>query len=52
MQNIATGIFSRLSFNQNFREVISNCQNIKQDGQDGTWITNDMRLRRIVNSMN
>jgi leucyl/phenylalanyl-tRNA--protein transferase len=22
--------------------VISNCQNIKQDGQDGTWITNDM----------
>jgi leucyl/phenylalanyl-tRNA--protein transferase len=24
------------------REVISNCQNIKRDGQDGTWITNDM----------
>jgi leucyl/phenylalanyl-tRNA--protein transferase len=22
--------------------VISNCQNIKRDGQDGTWITNDM----------
>jgi leucyl/phenylalanyl-tRNA--protein transferase len=21
---------------------ISNCQNIKRDGQDGTWITNDM----------
>jgi leucyl/phenylalanyl-tRNA--protein transferase len=29
-------------FQSNFREVISNCQNIKRDGQDGTWITNDM----------
>jgi leucyl/phenylalanyl-tRNA--protein transferase len=23
-------------------EVISNCQQIKRDGQNGTWITNDM----------
>lgn len=25
-----------------FRDVISNCQNIKREGQNGTWITNDM----------
>jgi leucyl/phenylalanyl-tRNA--protein transferase len=31
-----------VTFNQNFREVISNCQQIKRDGQNGTWITNDM----------
>jgi leucyl/phenylalanyl-tRNA--protein transferase len=31
-----------ITFNQNFREVISNCQQIKRDGQNGTWITNDM----------
>jgi leucyl/phenylalanyl-tRNA--protein transferase len=31
-----------VTFNQNFRDVISNCQKIKRDGQNGTWITNDM----------
>ncbi|NRS87238.1 leucyl/phenylalanyl-tRNA--protein transferase [Flavobacterium sp. 7E] len=31
-----------VTFNQNFREVIANCQQIKRDGQNGTWITNDM----------
>jgi leucyl/phenylalanyl-tRNA--protein transferase len=34
-------IFS-VTFNQNFRDVISNCQQVKRDGQTGTWITNDM----------
>lgn len=42
MRNILNrGIFT-VSFNQNFREVISNCQKMKRDGQSGTWITNDM----------
>jgi len=31
-----------VTFNKNFREVISNCQKIKRNGQNGTWITNDM----------
>jgi leucyl/phenylalanyl-tRNA--protein transferase len=42
MRNILNRNIFTVTFNQNFREVISNCQNIKQDGQDGTWITNDM----------
>ncbi len=32
----------KITFNQNFREVISNCKKITRTGQDGTWITNDM----------
>ena len=32
----------QVTFNQNFREVISHCQKIKRDGQNGTWITNEM----------
>jgi leucyl/phenylalanyl-tRNA--protein transferase len=42
MRNILNRNIFTVTFNQNFREVISNCQNIKRDGQDGTWITNDM----------
>ena len=42
MRNILNRNIFTLTFNQNFRDVISNCQNIKRDGQNGTWITNDM----------
>jgi leucyl/phenylalanyl-tRNA--protein transferase len=42
MRNILNRNSFRVTFNQNFRDVISNCQNIKRDGQNGTWITNDM----------
>jgi leucyl/phenylalanyl-tRNA--protein transferase len=31
-----------ISYNQNFRAVISNCQQVLRDGQTGTWITNEM----------
>ena len=31
-----------VTFNQNFREVISNCQQIKRGAQRGTWITDEM----------
>lgn len=42
MRNILNrGIF-KVTFNQNFKEVISNCSSIKRDGQRGTWITDGM----------
>lgn len=42
MRNILNRNLFKVTFNKNFRGVISNCQNIKRDGQNGTWITNDM----------
>jgi leucyl/phenylalanyl-tRNA--protein transferase len=42
MRNVLNRNVFKVSFNNNFREVISNCQKIKRDGQNGTWITNDM----------
>jgi leucyl/phenylalanyl-tRNA--protein transferase len=42
MRNIINrGIF-KVTYNTAFRDVITNCRNIKRDGQPGTWITNDM----------
>ncbi|AWH75653.1 leucyl/phenylalanyl-tRNA--protein transferase [Dokdonia sp. Dokd-P16] len=31
-----------VTYNQNFLEVILACKRIKRNGQDGTWITNDI----------
>jgi leucyl/phenylalanyl-tRNA--protein transferase len=42
MRNILNRNVFKVTFNQNFREVISNCQKMKRSGQNGTWITNDM----------
>ncbi|MES2575654.1 MAG: leucyl/phenylalanyl-tRNA--protein transferase [Bacteroidota bacterium] len=42
MRNILNRNIFTVTFNQNFRDVVSNCQKIKRDGQNGTWITNDM----------
>ncbi|HSN47850.1 MAG TPA: leucyl/phenylalanyl-tRNA--protein transferase [Flavobacterium sp.] len=42
MRNILNRNIFKVTFNQNFREVISNCQKTKRNGQNGTWITNDM----------
>ena len=42
MRNILNRNTFKVTFNQDFREVISNCQKIKREGQDGTWITNEM----------
>ncbi|MCW2118098.1 leucyl/phenylalanyl-tRNA--protein transferase [Flavobacterium sp. 7A] len=42
MRNILNRQEFKVTFNQDFRSVISNCQKIKRDGQNGTWITNDM----------
>ncbi|WP_409417496.1 leucyl/phenylalanyl-tRNA--protein transferase [Flavobacterium sp. PS2] len=42
MRNILNRNIFKVTFNQNFRDVISNCQKIKRDGQNGTWISNNM----------
>ena len=42
MRNILNRDLFKVTFNQNFKEVISNCQKIKRNGENGTWITNDM----------
>jgi leucyl/phenylalanyl-tRNA--protein transferase len=42
MCNILNRNTFKVTFNQDFRGVISNCQKIKREGQDGTWITNEM----------
>jgi leucyl/phenylalanyl-tRNA--protein transferase len=42
MRNVLNRDTFKVTFNQDFRGVISNCQKIKRDGQHGTWITNDM----------
>lgn len=42
MRNILNRNSFKVTFNQKFRQVISNCQKIKRSGQNGTWITNEM----------
>ncbi len=42
MRNILNRKIFIVTFNQNFRDVISNCQQAKRNGQTGTWISNDM----------
>lgn len=37
----------RVTVNKSFREVISNCKEIKRDGQGGTWITPEMKQAYI-----
>ena len=33
----------KVTFNQNFKEVIFNCKTINRKGEAGTWITNEMQ---------
>jgi leucyl/phenylalanyl-tRNA---protein transferase len=42
MRNILNRDTFKVTFNHDFRGVISNCQKIKREGQHGTWITNEM----------
>ncbi|WP_418264708.1 leucyl/phenylalanyl-tRNA--protein transferase [Flavobacterium faecale] len=42
MRNILNRNIFKVTFNQEFRAVISNCQKVKRSGQNGTWITNEM----------
>jgi leucyl/phenylalanyl-tRNA--protein transferase len=42
LRNILNRKIFEVTFNQNFSEVIKNCQTIKRKGQKGTWITDSM----------
>lgn len=42
MRSILRKELFTVTFNKDFRAVISNCSTVKRDGQRGTWITNDM----------
>ena len=42
MRNVLNQDQFKVTFNQNFRDVILSCQKMKRNGQNGTWITNDM----------
>ncbi|SOC79039.1 leucyl/phenylalanyl-tRNA--protein transferase [Salinimicrobium sediminis] len=33
----------KVTFDKAFSEVVDHCANIKRDGQNGTWITNEMK---------
>lgn len=37
----------KITFNQNFKQVIANCKTIKRKEQEGTWITNEMEIAYI-----
>ncbi|NAS31284.1 leucyl/phenylalanyl-tRNA--protein transferase [Flavobacteriaceae bacterium R38] len=43
MKKILKKDIFKVTFNTCFEEVISNCAKIKRDGQEGTWITNEMK---------
>lgn len=42
MRNILNRKQFKITFNTDFRAVISQCQKVKRTGQHGTWITDDM----------
>ena len=42
MRNVIKKEVFTVTFNTAFREVIQNCQQVKREGQQGTWITNEM----------
>lgn len=42
MRNVLNRNTFKMTFNQDFRAVISNCSTIKREGQRGTWISQEM----------
>ena len=42
MRNVINKNIFKITFNQDFNQVISNCQQTPRKGQVGTWLTNDM----------
>jgi len=42
MRSIIKKDLFEITFNKNFREVISNCKHISRNGWKGTWITDEM----------
>lgn len=47
MQKVLQSDEFTITENQAFAEVISHCAKIKREGQDGTWITNEMQQAYI-----
>jgi len=47
MQQIIRKDIFIVTFNQNFKEVISQCKSKERKGQSGTWITNEMQKAYI-----
>lgn len=43
LEKTINGNTFKITFNSCFSEVISNCSNIKREGQSGTWITQNMK---------
>ena len=43
MRSILRNKKFKITFNQNFEEVISNCKTINRKDQPGTWITDEMQ---------
>ena len=42
MRTILNRNIFKVTFNQDFKAVITNCRSVKREGQSGTWITDDM----------
>ena len=42
MRNVINQKRFEITFNQDFKSVITNCSQVKRNGQNGTWITNEM----------
>lgn len=42
MRNILNRKLFKVTFNQHFEQVIKNCQSILRNGQQGTWINNEI----------
>lgn len=42
MRNVLNREIFDITFNKNFEEVIKNCQTIKRNGQNGTWINDEI----------
>jgi leucyl/phenylalanyl-tRNA--protein transferase len=42
MRNILNRNVFKVTFNEDFKAVISNCRSIKREGQNGSWISDEM----------
>lgn len=42
MRKVLRDKIFKITYNQNFAEVIQNCREIKREGQKGTWITDEI----------
>lgn len=42
MRNVLNRREFKVTFNEDFESVIRNCSSIEREGQDGTWITDEM----------